>query len=243
MTTPKQKHVVFDVVGTCVSFSAYFDKIDRTIGPKLRVHNITPQMFGYSWMTASELEFTFLSISERYKPYKDVLKALFYRTLWMAGAQDPKSIATEEERDMCIQGYSELELRPGLKQCFAKLREEGFTVWCLTTGDVKRVRGYFERGRVEMPMENFISCDAVGLAKPALAAYRPALEQFAEQDQKWFAAAHMWDVSAAVKVGFRGAYCTIYEQDPCEELFGEDKMDVIADSLLEMAEKIVQASL
>jgi 2-haloacid dehalogenase len=194
-------------------------------------------------MTASELEFTFLSISERYKPYKDVLKALFHRTLWMAGVQDPKSIATEEERDLCIEGYSELELRPGLKECFAKLREEEFTVWCLTTGDVKRVRGYFERGGVDMPMENFISCDTVGLAKPALAAYRPALEHFAPQDDKWFAAAHMWDVSAAVKVGFRGAYCTIYEQDLCEELFGENKMDVIADSLLEMAEKIVQASL
>jgi len=53
----------------------------------------------------------------------------------------------------------------------------------------------------------------------------------------------MWDVSAAVKVGFKGAYCTVYEQDPCEELFGDDKMDVIADSLVEMAEKIVQASL
>lgn len=241
MTTQKQKHVVFDVVGTCVSFDAYFAKIDRTIGPALRAHSITPQMFGYSWMTASELEFTFLSISERYKPYKDVLKALFYRTLWMAGVQDPRSVATEEQRDECIQGYSELELRSGLKECFAKLREEGFTVWCLTTGDVKRVRGYFERGGVDMPMDNFISCDNMGVAKPALAAYGPALKRFGAEDEKWFAAAHMWDVSAAVKVGFRGAYCTIYEQDPCGDIFDE-KMDVIADSLLEMAEGIVKAS-
>jgi 2-haloacid dehalogenase len=54
---------------------------------------------------------------------------------------------------------------------------------------------------------------------------------------------YRWDVSAAVKVGFRGAYCTIYEKYPCEEIFGEAKMDVMADSLLEMAEKIVQVSL
>ena len=193
-------------------------------------------------MTAAELEFTFLSISQRYKPYKDVLKALFYRTLWMAGVEAPRSLATEQQRDLCIEGYSELELRPGLRECFAKLREEGFTVWCLTTGDVKRVRGYFERGGVDMPLENFISCDAVGVAKPALAAYGPALERLGAESVKWFAAAHMWDVSAAVKTGgFRGAYCTIYEQDPCGDLFDE-KMEVIADSLLEMAEEIVKAS-
>lgn len=243
MTTTKAKHVVFDVVGTCVSFQAYFDKIHATIGPALLTHNITAQTFGYTWMTASELEFTFLSLSSRYKPYKLVLSALFYRTLHMLGVSDPKAIATKEERDVCIQGYSELELRPGLKECFAKLRSEGFTVWCLTTGDVTRVRGYFERGGVDMPMENFISCDSAGVAKPALAAYEPALARFGEGDVRWFAAAHMWDVSAAVKVGFRGAYCTVYERDPCEELFGEDRMDVVAESLGEMAEGIVKASI
>ncbi|KAL4780067.1 HAD-like domain-containing protein [Aspergillus varians] len=236
------KHIVFDVVGTCVSFDAYFDAIDHAIGDRLRAHNIAPRFFGYSWMTAAELEFTFLSISERYQPYKQILEAVFYRTLWMAGIQRPRSFATDAERDRCIQGYWSLQLRPEIKQCFAKLREGGFTIWCLTTGDTARVRGYFEQGGVEMPLENVISCDNKGIAKPALGAYRPVLEQFASTDVKWFAAAHMWDVSAAVKVGFQGAYCTVYEQDPCLEVF-DTKMDVIADSLLEMAEKIVNASL
>lgn len=236
-----QKHVVFDVVGTCVSFDAFYACIDRVIGDRLRAHGITAQAFGYSWMTAAELEFTFLSISERYRPYKGVLQALFFRTLYMAGVQSPRVFATDAERDQCVQGYSELELRPGTKECFSALRNAGFTVWCLTTGDTSRVHGYFERAGVEMPLENFISCDSQGVAKPALAAYRPALARFAPEDSKWFAAAHMWDVSAAVKVGFRGAYCTIYEQDPCEEIFDE-KMEVVADTLAHMAESIVAAS-
>ncbi|KAL3472046.1 HAD-like domain-containing protein [Aspergillus californicus] len=236
-----QKHVVFDVVGTCVSFDAYFSAIDRTIGARLRANNITPQFFGYSWMTAAELEFTFLSISERYRPYKRILEAVFYRTLWMAGVQNPRDLATDAERDECIQGYWSLQLRSGVKECFEKLRKEGFTVWCLTTGDLARVRGYFEQGGVDMPEANVISCDSKGMAKPALGAYRPVFDQFAPDADKWFAAAHMWDVSAAVKVGFRGAYCTIYEQDPCLEIF-DTEMDVVADSLPDMADMIIKAS-
>jgi 2-haloacid dehalogenase len=92
-----------------------------------------------------------------------------------------------------------------------------------------------------MPLENFISCDSAGIAKPALAAYRPALERFGEEDVKWFAAAHMWDVSAAVKVGFRGAYCRVYEREACEEIF-DAKMEVLAETLPEMAGGIIAAS-
>ncbi|CAL5870231.1 uncharacterized protein PFLUO_LOCUS4466 [Penicillium psychrofluorescens] len=235
------KHVVFDVVGTCVSFDAFYNCIDRVIGDKLLAKNITARSFGFTWMTAAELEFTFLSISERYRPYKDVITALFFRTLYMVGVESPRTFATEAERDQCVQGYSELELRPGTSDCFAILRNAGFTVWCLTTGDTKRVRGYFERAGVDMPLENFISCDTQGVAKPALAAYRPALAKFAPDDVKWFAAAHMWDVSAAVKVGFRGAYCTIYEQESCEEIF-DTKMEVLEETLPLMAKRIVEAS-
>ena len=50
-------------------------------------------------MTAAELEFTFLSISERYKPYKEIITALFYRSLYMMGVENPRELATDAERD------------------------------------------------------------------------------------------------------------------------------------------------
>lgn len=122
----------------------------------------------------------------------------------MAGIAEPRAFATEEEREKCIEGYSLLELRPGCKEMMALLRSEGFTVWCFTTGDIPRVRGYFERAGLDMPMENFVSSDSSAAAKPALEAYRPILKQLTagkEEGTPWFAAAHMWDVSAAVAAG------------------------------------------
>ena len=92
-----------------------------------------------------------------------------------------------------------------------------------------------------MPLENFVSCDTKGVAKPALAAYRSMLQKFADDDVKWFAAAHMWDVSAAVKAGFTGAYCSVLEKEPATEIF-DVKINVIASSLPQMARGIVESS-
>ena len=39
-----------------------------------------------------------------------------------------KQSPTREERNQCIQRYSELELKPGLKECFTELRKEGYSV-------------------------------------------------------------------------------------------------------------------
>ena len=127
------KHVVFDIVGTLVCFDAFYNRINEVIGEKLRSHGVPAQLFGFAWMTQAELEFTFLSISSRHTSYKDVMKAMFYRTLWMSGIQEPRKFATDEERDKCQEGYSLLGLREGAKECIETLRSNGFNVWCLTT--------------------------------------------------------------------------------------------------------------
>ncbi|KAK4497940.1 hypothetical protein PRZ48_010596 [Zasmidium cellare] len=233
------KHVVFDIVGTLVSFEAFYNRIEETIGEKLRANGIPSPLFGAFWMTSAELEFTFLSISSRHRSYKDVMKAVFYRSLGFAGIKDPRAFATDEERDKCQEGYSLLALREGAKECIEILRKNDFQVWCLTTADIARVQGYFQRGGVDMPADAFVSCDSQGVAKPALAAYKPIFEKLGKDDQKWFAAAHMWDVSAARQVGFKGAYCSAYEKEDCLEIFGGE-MEVMSDTLVEMAQKLVQ---
>lgn len=49
---------------------------------------------------------------------------------------------------------------------------------------------------IEMSLENFVSCgdDDTGVMKPALSTCKPLLEHL-EDNERWVAAAHMWDVS------------------------------------------------
>jgi 2-haloacid dehalogenase len=234
------KHVVFDVVGTLVSFHAFYTRIEVVLGDKLRSQGIKTSLFGYTWMTTAELEFTFLSISSRHTTYNEVMKAMFYRTLWQCGISSPRSFATDEERDRCQEGYSMLTLREGARECVQMLRDAGFNVWCLTTANPERVRAYFERGGMDMPP--IVSCDEKGVAKPQLAAYRSVLDKFDQDDERWFAACHAWDVSAARVAGFKGAYCSAYENEPCWEIYG-GKMEVVEETLVEMARSIIQRSI
>ncbi|KAL2834913.1 FAD dependent oxidoreductase-domain-containing protein [Aspergillus cavernicola] len=234
------KNVVFDVVGTLVGYDHLFTAIDTQLGPRLRAEGIKPTLLGYTWIEVAEREYTYLSMSGAYTPFATVFRALFYRMLWMAGITEPRDFASEQDLEGIMAEYTGLKMRPGAGECVQKLRDAGFTVWCFTAGDIKRVGGYFANAGILMPAENLLSCDTTGVGKPDPAAYRPLLEKLvAENEGKtpWFAAGHMWDVSAARRAGFKGAYSSVWEKEPLTELFGE--MDVIDETLAGMAEKII----
>ena len=194
------KHVVFDIVGTCVSYDAMFDAIDHRLGDKLRAEGIKVNLLGYLWIEVTEREYTYLSMNGRYVGFRDVFKSLFYRMLYKAGIQEPRSFANDEDLAYILKQYMKLEARPGVAECFRILRDNGFTVWALTAGDVERVGGYFTHNGIHMPAENFISCDAFKVGKPDPKVYQHVLPRLGD-DEKWFAAAHNWDVMAAKQAG------------------------------------------
>jgi hypothetical protein len=53
MSTTK-KNVVFDVVGTFVSYDNFFKVIDYRLEGKLRAEGITPKLLGFAWMEVAE---------------------------------------------------------------------------------------------------------------------------------------------------------------------------------------------
>jgi 2-haloacid dehalogenase len=200
-----RKHVVFDVVGTCVSYDALFDAIDHRLGEKLRAEGIKPHLLGYLWIEVTEREYTYLSMNGKYVGFRDVFTSLFYRMLYMSGIQDPHAFATDDDLSYILEQYKKLDARPGVTECFQLLRDTGFTVWALTAGDIERVGGYFTHNNIDMPKENFVSCDATKIGKPDPKVYQMMLERLSS-DEKWFAAAHNWDVAAAKLAGYVKRY-------------------------------------
>lgn len=153
-------------------------------------------------MEAGEREYTYLSISGHYIQFFDIFRSIFYRTLCQAGIQEPRNFATDEDREYMLASYRTLKPRSGIPECFSRLRAAGFTVWALTAGDTARVSGYLAAGGVELPSANFVSCDVIGIGKPAPESYKYILDRFNKENlDAWFAAAHMWDAAAARRSG------------------------------------------
>ncbi|KAK4544296.1 hypothetical protein LTR36_004506 [Oleoguttula mirabilis] len=233
------KHVVFDIVGTCVSYDVFYEAIEERMGDRLRSQGIKPQLFGYAWMEAGERECSYLDRSGRYVQFWKIFKPLFYRTLWMAGVQEPRDFATDDDAEFVVASYRRLKARPGIHECMSLLREAGFTIWALTSGDAERVQGYLSSNGIELASENFVTCDSIGVSKPAPEVYKHVLDKFAGAEQTWFAAAHMWDASAAKHYGFKAAWCSVWEKEPAPEVFGD--IDILADDLPTMAKGIIAA--
>ncbi|KAF4342110.1 HAD protein [Fusarium beomiforme] len=240
MSSNPGKYVVFDIVGTCVSYDKLIEAVENQLGEKLRAENVKPSLLVNLWIEAAEREYTYLSMTNRYVAFDKLFSSLFYRMLWLSGIEEPRSFATEEDIEKITDGYRSLDPRPDLKECFDKLRAARFTVRGLTAGDFDRVLGYFNKAGIEFPREHLISCDSFGVGKPDLKAYASTFEELKGAKELWFSACHMWDVSAAKVVGFKSAYCSVLENEACVDIFGE--MDVMSDSLSEMADKIIQAS-
>jgi 2-haloacid dehalogenase len=62
---------------------------------------------------------------------------------------------------------------PRILRCFPQLRDAGFVVWALTAGDTSHVARYLAQDGVDMPEDNFVSCETSGTMKLA-----PGINQF-----------------------------------------------------------------
>ena len=215
------KNVVFDVVGTLSSYSNFFDvsvmrkcplllafsanamkAIDITLGERLRAEGVSIQALGFLWIEVTGREYTNLSMNGLYTPSSTLFKSLFWRILFQAGIAEPLKFATDDNLAALLKAYSDMEMRPGAKECVEKLRNAGWTVWGLTTGDADTVRGYFLRSGIDMPAENVKSCNELRITKPEPDAYKPMLKQLSgDGSRPFFAAAHAWDSAAAREVG------------------------------------------
>ncbi|KAG7876550.1 hypothetical protein KL905_005387 [Ogataea polymorpha] len=230
--------IIFDIVGTCISYEKVIEGIETRMGERFKKSGIDTRLFFFFWLAGCERDYSYLSQCGHYQPFQKVFRSTFYRSLFFAGVKDPRSYATDDDLEFIYGEWFKLEGRPELKQMFQMLRDNGFTIWCLTDASHERVAGYFKRSGVEMPSENLISCDSIGAGKPEKEVYEFIAKKIpSSSENAFFAAAHMWDSCAAKQAGFITAWSSVHEYDPCTEIFGTP--DILATGLVDLAEKVI----
>jgi 2-haloacid dehalogenase len=231
----------FDVIGTCFAFDNPITAITTLLGSALDAHSISPTAFFFTWFYSAQRDFTYLSLSHRYTPIATVLKTTFRRAALTLGL--PSSAISDGAADELMAAFKKLTPQPGLKACIERLRKEGWHVLAVTNGGAETSLGYFRGAGVQIAEGDVLSCDALKVAKPDVKVYENARRVLAERaegkekDEKWFVAAHAWDLVAAREAGFKTAFLDYEEHDPVTEIFGE--FDVYAKSMDELAEKLV----
>jgi 2-haloacid dehalogenase len=233
------KSVCFDVLGTCFTFDSAIAAIDTRLGPRLRSIGVDPKTLFFSWFYAAQRDFTYTSMVGSYTPIAQVLKQTLRRACAIVDL--PKDqLLTDEDVAAVMKAVTSLEPRPGLKKCFDGLREAGWDVHGVTNGGKETSLNYYKLADIDLDAEHLLSCDDLKVAKPDIKVYENANAHLDSrglgngEGERWFVAAHAWDLIAARKAGFKTAWVGFEEHDAVEGLFG--KFDVNVEGMEELLE-------
>jgi 2-haloacid dehalogenase len=232
------KSAAFDVIGTCFEFSAPITTIQQRLGPKLSTAAVDPKTLFFSWFYAAQRDFTYVSLCDEYKPIAEILRLTFRRACRIVDL--PADAVTDEDIAEIMKAFKSMGPREGLKRCFDGLREAGWNVYGVTNGGSEVSLNYYHAAGIDLDSEHLLSCDTLKIAKPDVRVYENASHHISSRgngdDDRWFVAAHSWDLTAARKAGFKTAYLDFEEHEPVTEIFGE--FDVYAKSMDELLEKM-----
>jgi 2-haloacid dehalogenase len=236
------KSASFDVIGTCFAFDGVISAITAHLGPKLSAINVDPKTLFFSWFYAAQRDFTYISIAGSYQPIAQVLKSTFKRACLIVDL--PAGEVSDEHVAAVMKAFAEaMPSREGLKRCFDGLREAGWDVYAVTNGGVETSLNYYKAAGIELDGEHLLSCDELKVAKPDVRVYENAHRHLtsrgvgeSEDGERWFVAAHAWDLIAARAAGFKTAYLDFEEHDPVTDVFGA--FDLYATSMDDLLEQI-----
>ncbi|KAK5102318.1 hypothetical protein LTR70_000103 [Exophiala xenobiotica] len=237
------KSASFDVLGTCFHFTPLITLIDRILHRTDPSTPIDATTLFHSWFYAAQRDFTYLHLSGSYTPIASVLHQTFRRACSIVNFPDPANTITDDDLAAIMTELKRLPPRDGLSEIFTGLRREGWDVYAVTNGAAQTSLKYFELAGIEFDSEHMLSCDEIQVAKPDVKVYENTNRRLdsrgCEAGDRWFVAAHSWDLIAARKAGFKTAWVASEEGDPCTGLFGE--FDVVASDLRECFEMMRKA--
>ncbi|WWC62962.1 uncharacterized protein I303_105560 [Kwoniella dejecticola CBS 10117] len=264
--------VCFDALGTCFTLQDIISAVDEQYGQGLAKNGWGSKGFVMDWFHSAQRDYTYLSlISPPPPPIASILKTSLSLSLAAALSIHPP---TEDDLKGITSKLSALPSSPTLKEAMQHLVQNGAKLAIITNGAKLTTEGYASQAGIADLVDTVVSCDEVGYAKPHKevyeAAHRTCDDLEAEQRQKqgqgpqsgsgtgreatgerWFVAAHLWDLAAAKKAGFKtGLVLTdlpgnLIDHDEEEEslqkwyeLYG-GRPDIVGKTLLEVAQGIV----
>lgn len=235
------KSISFDVLGTCFDFDRAIKAIDERLGKRLKAINVDPKTHFFSWFYSAQRDFTYSSIAGHYTPIAQVLKNTLRRACFIVDLPEDQA-PTDDDIAAVMKAVTSLEARPGLKACYDGLRDAGWDVYGVTNGGKQTSLNYYELANIELDEDHLLSCDDLKVAKPDMKVYENTNRHLtsrglsAKEADRWFVAAHAWDLMAARNAGFRTAYLSFEEHDPVTEVFG--KFDVYATSMEDLLDQM-----
>lgn len=248
------RSICFDVIGTCFAFDGPIAAIHDRLGEKLPTAKRDPATLFFSWFYAAQRDFTYISLAGAYQPIAEVLKHTLRRACLIAAGDQPLSsggdtgqeLVSDEDVQIIMKSFkSSMPPRDGLKACFDGLKCADWDVYAVTNGGIETSLGYYSNADIHLDREHLLSCDDLKVAKPDVRVYQRAQEHLTARangadneaaGQRWFVAAHAWDLIAARAAGFKTVYLDFEEHDPVVQVFGE--FDVYASSMEELLHKL-----
>ena len=217
---PAKGTIAFDIIGTCFSLEKLRSKLIALGAPDYALE---------LWFAQTLRDAFALSHAGSYQPLKEVLYAELPRTL----KQLEISVNSTQLSEI-MATLSELELQPSAKEAFQILSEAGWQIVALTNGSEQSTQQLLEKAGVRDYFAQIFSCDAIQKTKPHPDVY--AMVQQNYQGEVWLVAVHAWDIAGAALAGLKTAFVK-----QTEYLAVYPKPEIVADSLVEVANQIVTA--
>lgn len=167
----------------CLTSTVSYDNgavaLEHRLKDKLAKHGLSPKLLFYSWITSTERDYSYLSQIKQYRPFFEIMSHTLRRLLFQAGVPESalEDFYSQEDIEYIMAEYKKLKPRPGLGEMMQTLRDGGFEVWCCSDANIDRVKGYFDKAGVEMPLDHILSADMVNAGKPEPEVYKFAREK------------------------------------------------------------------
>lgn len=208
---------------------------------KLSAVNVDSKSLFFSWFYAAQRDFTYVSMAGSYTPLTLILRDTFKRACRIVDL--PPDQVSEDDVAAVMEVLTRLPPRRGLKACYDGLALLGWNIYVVTNGGKQTTLDYYKLAGVGLDDGHVLSCDDIRAAKPDTRVYTTINEYLTAcsksgegAGERWFVAAHAWDLIAARKAGFKTAYLDFEEHDPVTQVFGE--FDLYASSMEELLAKL-----